>query len=154
MLCFRTGNQYIYKLLQETVELADGKIIPVKLGLSNEITSLKLSISDGSTGANSLLKQEGTEFETIEITTVDKFVKDNHITKVDFIKSDIEGMERNMLLGAKETLRKFAPKLAICTYHLPDDPEVLEKIIKEANSDYVVVQLRHKLMASVSPKNN
>jgi hypothetical protein len=52
------------------------------------------------------------------------------------------------LLGAKEILKKFAPKLAICTYHLPDAPQVLESIIKEANPDYKVVHLRHKLFAS------
>lgn len=147
----------IYKLLQQTAELADGNIIPVKLGLSDKVISFELSISDGSTGANSLIKKEGTEYETIKTTTIDNFVKDNHIPKVDFIKSDIEGMERNLLIGARETLRRFAPKLAICTYHLPDDPEVLEKIIKDANPNYIVVQLRHKLMASItqnSDKNN
>jgi hypothetical protein len=69
------------------------------------------------------------------------------LSQVDFIKSDIEGYERNLLLGAKNTLKKFAPKLAICTYHLPDDPQVLESIIKDANPDYKVVHLRHKLFA-------
>jgi hypothetical protein len=43
-----------------------------------------------------------------------------------------------MLKGAANTLKKFAPKLAICTYHLPDDPQVLESIIKEVNPDYKV----------------
>jgi carbamoylphosphate synthase large subunit len=49
-------------------------------------------------------------------------------------------------------LKTFAPKLAICTYHFPDDPEVLEKIIKDANPDYTVVHLRHKLVAAVVDK--
>jgi hypothetical protein len=54
-----------------------------------------------------------------------------------------------MLRGATQVLKRFAPKLAICTYHFPDDPEVLEKIILEANPKYKVVHLRHKLMAAV-----
>jgi hypothetical protein len=54
--------------------------------------------------------------------TLDAFVERNNIERVDFIKADIEGAERNMLRGAKRILREFAPKLSICTYHLPDRP--------------------------------
>ena len=65
------------------------------------------------------------ETKTVNVTTIDEFVKSNNIEKVDFIKADIEGAERDMLRGATEVLKKFAPKLAICIYHLPDDKEVL-----------------------------
>ena len=68
---------------------------------------------------------------------------------VDFIKADIEGAERYMLMGARETLGKFAPKLSICTYHFPDDPEVLEKIILEANPNYKIEHRWKKLYAIV-----
>ena len=87
--------------------------------------------------------------ETITLTTIDKFVEDKGLEKVDFIKSDIEGEERNMLLGATETLKRFAPKLALCTYHFPDDEEVMTKIILEANPNYTIKYLRHKLFAAV-----
>lgn len=87
--------------------------------------------------------------EKITITTLDKFVEEKNLTRVDFIKADIEGAERDMLRGARNVLKTFAPKLAICTYHLQDDPTVLEKIIKETNPDYTVVHLRHKLFAMV-----
>jgi hypothetical protein len=76
-------------------------------------------------------------------------VEENNISRIDFIKSDIEGAERDMLRGATKVLQKFAPKLAICTYHLPDDPQVLEQIIKEANPDYRVVHISKKLFAAV-----
>jgi len=89
----------------------------------------------------------------IQVTTIDEFVSENKINKIDFIKADIEGFERKMLIGAKETLKRFGPKLAICTYHLPDDPEVLAKIILDANPNYIIVQKSKKLYAMVNNKN-
>ena len=85
----------------------------------------------------------------VNVTTVDSFVNTSHLSKVDFIKADIEGAERQMLKGAAQVLREFAPKLAICTYHYPDDPQVLEEIIKEANPQYKVIHKWKKLFAYV-----
>jgi FkbM family methyltransferase len=98
---------------------------------------------------NSIVISRGSASEKIAVTTLDKFVEENKLERVDFIKADIEGAERDMLKGAVNVLKTFAPKLAICTYHLPGDPEVLEKIIKEANPAYRVVHLRKKLFAAV-----
>lgn len=84
-----------------------------------------------------------------KITTIDNFVARNNVERVDFIKADIEGAERLMLAGAQETLRRFAPRLSICTYHLPDDPQVLEDLILAARPDYKVIHKRKKLYAYV-----
>ena len=46
----------------------------------------------------------------------------------------------------------FAPKLAICTYHYNDDPQVLEEIILKANANYIVKHKWKKLYAYVDPK--
>ena len=89
------------------------------------------------------------DFETVEAVSLDDYVRERGIERVDFIKADIEGSERMMLRGAKNILREFAPKLSICTYHLPDDPQVLEKIILDSQPRYTVVQGDHKLFAHV-----
>ena len=71
------------------------------------------------------------------------------LTRIDFIKADIEGAERNLLRGAQEILKTFAPKLALCAYHLPDDPKVLRDLILRANPDYVVTERFKKLYARI-----
>ena len=89
--------------------------------------------------------------DSVEVPCIalDDFVERNGIERVDFIKADIEGAESKMLLGAKNILQRFTPKLSICEYHLPDDPAVLERIIKDANPRYTVVHKEHKIFAYV-----
>ncbi|OAV63459.1 methyltransferase, FkbM family [Bacteroidales bacterium Barb6] len=138
-----------FQLLHQAMELNDRRIYPVQKGLADRECEINISVDGCSSGNSIFFERENSTKEKIAITTLDKFVKENNIEKVDFIKADIEGAERDMLRGATNVLKTFAPKLAICTYHLPDDPEVLEKIISEANPDYKVVHLRHKLFAAV-----
>ena len=80
---------------------------------------------------------------------MDAYVEKNNIPRVDFIKADIEGAERYMLRGSMKVLERFAPKLAICTYHLPDDPKVLRETILEANPNYVISEQFKKMYAYV-----
>ncbi|MEM1671529.1 MAG: FkbM family methyltransferase [Archaeoglobaceae archaeon] len=70
------------------------------------------------------------------MTTIDKFVEETNIEKVDFIKIDTEGYEREIIKGAKETIRKFKPKMAISAYHLPDDKEKIPELILSIRDDY------------------
>lgn len=86
---------------------------------------------------------------TLPCTTIDTFVDNFKLEKLDFIKADIEGAERYMLRGAVNTMKRFAPKLSICTYHLPDDPEVIRSIITQANPAYVIEEKYQKLYAYV-----
>jgi len=125
------------------------KVVP--LGLSDKNGDYSLSHSETSHAAGSIVMQRNNENDTeiVHCVKLDDWVKENNIPKIDFIKADIEGAERNMLLGAIEVLKKFSPRLAICTYHLPDDPKVLKNIILQANPDYVIRQSSHKLFAFI-----
>ncbi|MDR1346968.1 MAG: FkbM family methyltransferase [Prevotellaceae bacterium] len=138
-----------FRTLCETAELNKPYIFPVQKGFGSEECELNISVPASTSASSFIMFHENGQIETVQITTLDKFVEENKLSKVDFIKADIEGAERDMLLGATNVLKTFAPKLAICTYHLPDDPHVLEKIILDANPNYTVRHLRHKLFAMV-----
>jgi len=85
----------------------------------------------------------------VDCIDLDTFSHEKNLSRIDFIKADIEGAERHMIKGAKYVLRESAPKIAICTYHLPDDPEVLRELILDANPNYVITEKYKKMYAHV-----
>jgi FkbM family methyltransferase len=123
----------------------------VGLGLSDRNDNYHLSHSGTGHSAASIVIKRNDENDTeiISCVTLDSWVRENGVSQIDFIKADIEGAERQMLAGATEILKKYGPRLAICTYHLPDDPIVLKNIIQKANPNYVIFQTTHKLLAYV-----
>lgn len=130
-----------------------GNINIVPLALSNECGEMYFdkNTTTNSSGTGHLVSDAKESDVVVKTTTLDKFVENQGLNRVDFIKADIEGAERDMLKGATNVLREFAPKLSICTYHLPDDKEVLEDIVKSANPNYVI-EHRYKKMYGYVPK--
>lgn len=117
-----------------------------ELALGDNDKDLDFYIFDGNSCINSgFFKSKLTNI--VAQTTLDKFVNENNIPRIDFIKADIEGMERNLLLGGKETIKKFHPRISICLYHRPDDPKVLENLLKQFSADYKIIKTKTKLYA-------
>jgi FkbM family methyltransferase len=147
-------SKAMYNYLLKTAKL-NPNIYPAQKGLGAEKFIATLSEDEIARAGSAIVIERSSFFpeqNSVEMTTIDAFVEENNLKRVDFIKADIEGYERYMLEGAKETLKKFAPKLAICTYHRKDDPQVLAKIIQEANPAYYILQKRKKLYAAI-PEN-
>jgi len=79
-----------------------------------------------------------TQRHRVTVRTIDEVVTTLNLPRVDFIKMDIEGYEIPALEGARETLHKFAPKLAISAYHNPLDVAEIPKLISRSNPSYSV----------------
>jgi len=68
---------------------------------------------------------------TIDVTSIDDII-DNE-KNITYIKLDVEGAELKALEGAKNTIQRCHPKLAVCIYHRPED---LWKIPFYIHSEY------------------
>jgi len=124
-----------------TREIAEGRVVLIKAGLWDKETRLTLNEPSGAnSGTPTFLAEPGivTGIPNIPVFTLDAIVAQLRLDRVDFIKMDIEGSERLALRGAGGTLRRFKPRMAICTYHLPDDPVVIPATASGFVPDYTV----------------
>lgn len=53
------------------------------------------------------------KYQKIKISTIDKFMIDNDIEKVDFIKIDAEGLDIDVIEGGLETIKRYKPDLLV-----------------------------------------
>lgn len=89
-----------------------------------------------------LVKTDYIERKEIEVnvSTIDKLIpKDEKVTQ---IKMDIEGSEYKALLGARETILRCKPKLAVSIYHSGEDYYRLPLLVKEMVPEYKIA-IRH-----------
>ncbi len=71
----------------------------------------------------------------IPVTTIDTLVSEFRIERVDFIKLHVEGAEVQALEGARATLAKFHPRIAVAANHHENDAERIPSVIRAAWPD-------------------
>ena len=90
----------------------EGKVVINNKGLGSKNDVLYINNDN----EDSALKLSKNGKIAIPITTIDDEVFKNNLNP-GLIKADIEGSEYDMLLGAKETIKKFRPLFSISVYH-------------------------------------
>ena len=132
-------------------ELRNGKVALVEAAAWHSSDTLRFQRNELS--YNGHVKDQGWSNATaikvddflVQAVTIDDQVEKLGLNKVDLIKMDIEGAERHALAGAKETLKNFAPKLVLCTYHRADDPMVIPEIVLGVRSTYQMLKSREQV---------
>jgi FkbM family methyltransferase len=82
--------------------------------MSVKAMNLAEAMADDSLNLGGWMLRESEEGDwDIEVTTLDKYVKDNKIEKVHFLKVDVEGFELKVIQGADTLIRKFKPYLLL-----------------------------------------
>ena len=130
----------------------------IKINSANKVEIVPKALSDvdshtrlvlGDSLANYLIREgepldAGAKTELVETITLDGFVKQKNITKVDFIKLDVEAFEEKVLLGTKEVLKRDKPKLSISIQHKHMDFYRIPWLLHNLNPDYRMYVKRRK----------
>jgi FkbM family methyltransferase len=132
----RTNLAALQKNFQR--EISARKVLLVPKGVWDTIGRVALHLSSVGDSHSAVIPQNKGKDESIEVTTIDALVADLHLPRVDFIKMDIEGAEQKALQGARRTLTRYRPRLAISSYHVDGDPAAICAAIWRACGDYLV----------------
>ncbi len=73
---------------------------------------------------------------SVEAITLDDFVAQEGLDRVSFVKMDVEGAELRVLAGARGSLQRFAPRMAVAAYHRDDDLVRLPAELLKSQPDY------------------
>jgi FkbM family methyltransferase len=144
-------NKQLINLLKINIKLNKREnIVIIEKGLFDKTVNLQtqkkiemLNLNDLTLNTQIDLKHDISDAKSvIELISFDDFVSENDINKISLIKMDIEGAEELALKGAKNTIAKFKPKLAISIYHRYFDLYNLPLLIHSYQPNYKFY-LRH-----------
>jgi FkbM family methyltransferase len=75
----------------------------------------------------------GSGADTVDVAPLDEILAGDRPT---YIKFDVEGAERDALVGGSATIRANMPVLAVCLYHRPEDLWDLPLLVRSMRPDY------------------
>ena len=81
-------------------------------------------------GRNSKISTVGTA--EVQAADVDSLINE----KITVLKMDVEGSEEKAIAGARETIKKYRPKMYVCAYHRNSDMYSIPLLINSICEDY------------------
>lgn len=102
VIAFEPGSAAREILSRRTTDAANVEVVPVALSDSEGESDF---FSDGAaSGTSSLNPVSGAQRERVRLATLDGFMRENGIERVDILKIDTEGFDLNVLRGAERAL--------------------------------------------------
>jgi len=83
---------------------------------------------EGSVASSAIWFPETSKMVKKQAIKIDDWVLNNNISKLDFIKMDIEGAEIKALDGCINTIETLSPNFAIASYHIVDGEPTYKKV--------------------------
>jgi FkbM family methyltransferase len=114
------------------------KITCRQMALAADRRTLHLDATGTAASATSVISAAGTV--AVEADTLDWLVRDAAPT---FVKLDIEGFEPDALKGAKDTIQRHGPVMAVCVYHLQEHLWTIPLQLRQCRDDYALFLRPH-----------
>ena len=138
---YTSGNVYTfepikqnYLLMQKTIILNQkNNIIAINKGLGDKDCESEIYSQGAASGALDIKNTQNKE--VCCFTTLDNFVRENNI-QVGLIKTDLEGMEKQFIKGAENTIKTQKPTLLSSIYPNADDFFNIKPLIESWNLGY------------------
>ena len=105
----------------------DRTVIPINAGAWSEDTELLFNVEGN---RNSGVSETGRAVRMVALDNIES------AHGADFIKYDVEGSEREALLGTKRIIRESSPALMIAIYHRSVDLYELTELVHELDPEY------------------
>ncbi|OHC75523.1 MAG: hypothetical protein A3G18_09385 [Rhodospirillales bacterium RIFCSPLOWO2_12_FULL_58_28] len=135
-----------FSFFEENIRINNVKnIIPVNIGLSDKKASMLIGppkIDSDSGNFTVYVNQDDPAIRILSqearFDTLDNYIADNDIRRMDYLKVDVEGHEINFLKGGIATIKKFRPIIQLEYYFCSQQmakhtPEELLSLLHEIN---------------------
>lgn len=147
IVSFEPDKKNYTKLQEELVKQHSGadKVIMIGYPAGVWSTNKTLEFSETGTSSSSIMFSDHSEEHSgkVQVISLDETL---YSASPNYIKMDIEGAEREALLGARNMIRDQSPVMAICVYHKPHDLWELPLLVNSINSEYDMYLRTHSHM--------
>lgn len=136
-------NPQLQECLRRTFapEIQQGRVVVYSKGAWHEDAIVELR------GMTVVLADDAPPMR-LPVSTIDKMAAELSLTRVDFIKMDIEGAEKNALMGSRSVIAKHLPSISIATEHLDDDQKAIPALLQNISAGRYSVNLDYCLFVS------
>jgi FkbM family methyltransferase len=116
-------------------EILAGKVRVINAALGKENGTCAITIPN----SEALMARIAPTGEvSVTMITVDELLKSEGISKLDFLKLDIEGEEVAAMFGAEQTLKFHRPVISIAVYHEAPNAARLKQFIRAVEPSYAL----------------
>lgn len=150
------ANQFRQTMKKNNCDNVD--LVQAALTDKNGFASLHI-VHEDNLAANTLRANMGGKELKVATMRLDDYV-DEHGLKVALIKTDVEGAEKDLLLGARKTIEQQRPVLAISIYHSASDFFTIKPLLESWATDYeydffkgVSLHIGFEIMLIARPRN-